>query len=87
MAWVGKDHNDHQFQPPAMCQLAPQADQSHIYPDLECLQGWGIHSLLGQPLQCVTTPWVKNFLLISNPNLPRLREGGDAAAAELVFKG
>jgi len=30
---------------------------------------------------------VKNFLLISNPNLPRLREGGDAAAAELVFKG
>ena len=32
-----------------------QAAQSHIQPGLECLQGWGIHSLLGQPVQCVTT--------------------------------
>jgi len=37
---------------------------------LECLQGWGIPSLLGQPVQCVTTLWGKNFLLISNLNLP-----------------
>ena len=46
-----------QFQPPAMCsrQPADQAAQSHIQPGLECLQGWGIHSLLGQPVQCVTT--------------------------------
>ena len=27
-----------------------QAVQSHIQPGLECLQGWGIHSLLGQPV-------------------------------------
>jgi len=27
-----------------------QAAQSHIQPGLECLQGWGIHSLLGQPV-------------------------------------
>ena len=27
-----------------------QAAQSHIQPDLECLQGWGIHSLSGQPV-------------------------------------
>ena len=26
-----------------------QAVQSHIQPGLECLQGWGIHNLLGQP--------------------------------------
>jgi len=49
-----------------------QAAQSHIQPRLECLQGWVIHSLLGQPVQCVTTLWVKNFLLISNLNLPCL---------------
>ena len=24
--------------------------QSHIQPGLECLQGWGIHNLLGQPV-------------------------------------
>jgi len=36
-----------------------QAAQSHIQPGLECLQGWGIHSLLGQPVQCVTTFCVK----------------------------
>ena len=26
-----------------------QAAQSHVQPGFECLQGWGIHSLLGQP--------------------------------------
>jgi len=53
-------------------QPADQAAQSHIQPGLECLQGWGIHSLLGQPVQRVTTLWVKNFLLISNLSLPCL---------------
>ena len=51
-------------------QPADQAAQSHIQPGLQCLQGWGIHSLLGQPVQCVITLWVENFLLISNLNLP-----------------
>ena len=46
-----------------------QVAQSHIQPGLECLQGWGTHSLLGQPVQCVTTLCVKNFLLISNLKL------------------
>ena len=73
MAWVEKDHCDHLV--PTSCyvqghQPADQAAQSHIQPGLECLQGWGIHSLLGQPVQCITTLWVKNFLLISNLNLP-----------------
>ena len=27
-----------------------QAAQSHIQPGLECIQGWGIHNLLGQPV-------------------------------------
>ena len=75
MAWVEKDHNDHPVPTPCCVQgrqPAAQAAQSHIQPGLECLQGWGIHSLLGQPVQCVTTLWGKNFLLISNLNLPCL---------------
>ena len=38
---------------PLLCaghQPAAQAAQSHIQPGLGCLQGWGIHSLLGQPV-------------------------------------
>ena len=51
MAWVEEDHNDHLISaPPAVCRVANQAAQSHIQPGLECLQGWGIHSLLGQPV-------------------------------------
>ena len=42
-----------QLQPPCYVQghqsLDPAA-QSHIQPDLECLQGWDIHNLLGQPV-------------------------------------
>jgi len=41
------------FQPPCCVQghqPPDQAAQSHIQPGLECLQGWGIHSLLGQPV-------------------------------------
>ena len=50
-----------------------RAAQSHIQPGLECLQRWGIHNLLGQPVPVVfTTLWVKNFPLISNLNLPCL---------------
>jgi len=51
MAWVEKDHNAHPVPTPCYvqgCQPAAQAAQSHIQPGLECLQGWGIHSLLGQ---------------------------------------
>jgi len=58
MAWVERDHNAHPFPTPCYVQghqPADQAAQSHIQPGLECLQGWGIHSLLGQPVQCVTT--------------------------------
>jgi len=42
-----------QFQPPCCVQgrqPPDQAAQGHIQPGLECLQGWGIHSLLGQPV-------------------------------------
>ena len=41
------------FQPPYYMQGHQSLDQaahSHIQPDLECLQGWGIHNLLGQPV-------------------------------------
>jgi len=39
------------FQPPCYVQgrqPLEQAAQSHIQPGLECIQGWGIHSLYGQ---------------------------------------
>jgi len=52
MAWVEKDHADHPVPTPCYVQghqPADQAAQSHIQPGLECLQGWVIHSLLGQP--------------------------------------
>jgi len=42
-----------EFQPPCYVQgyhPPDQAAQSHIQPSLECLQGWGIHSLFGQPV-------------------------------------
>jgi len=53
MAWVEKDHNDHLVSTPCYVQghqPAAQAAQSHIQPGLECLQGWGIHSLREQPV-------------------------------------
>ena len=53
MAWVKKDHNDHRVSTPCYVQghqPPDQAAQSHIQPGLECLQGWGIHNLLGQPV-------------------------------------
>jgi len=53
MAWVEKAHSAHSVPTPCYVQgrqPAAQAAQSHIQPGLECLQGWGIHSLLGQPV-------------------------------------
>jgi len=53
MAWVAKDLKDHVVSTPCYVQgrqPAAQAAQSRIQPGLECLQGWGIHSLLGQPV-------------------------------------
>jgi len=50
MAWVEKDHSDHPVSTPCYVQGRQPADQdaqSHIQPGLECLQGWGIHSSLG----------------------------------------
>jgi len=47
------------FQPPCYVQgrqPADQAAQSHIQPGLECLQGWGIHSPLGQPVPAPSCP-------------------------------
>jgi len=64
---------DHSFPTPHLGQGCPppaQAAQGPIQPGLECIQFWGIHSVSGQMCQCFTTPWVKNFLLTSNLNLP-----------------
>jgi len=48
-----------EFQPPCHGQggqLPDQAAQSHIQPGLECVQGWGIHNLLGQPIPVLYNP-------------------------------
>jgi len=53
MAWVENNLQHHPLPTPCYVQgrqPAAQAAQSHIQPGLECLQGWGIHSLLGQPI-------------------------------------
>jgi len=68
MAWVEKDHSDHLVSTACYvqgCQPADQAAQSHIQPGLECHQGWGIRSLLGQPVQCVTP--LLSDLLVKRP--------------------
>jgi len=57
MAWVGRDLKDHQAPTPCHMQgcrpsylTLDQAAQGPIQPGLECLQGWGIHGLSGQPV-------------------------------------
>jgi len=73
MAWVEKDHNAHPVPTPCYVQgrqPAAQAAQSHIQPGLE----WGIHSLLGQPVQCVTTLWVKNSSSLSRVLVRMLKQ-------------
>ena len=48
-----------EFQPPCYmqgCQPLDQAAQSNVQPGLECLQGWGIHNLLGQPVPVLYHP-------------------------------
>jgi len=50
-----------QFQPLCYvqgCQPAAQAAQGHIQPGLECLQGWGIHSLLGHAVPVNMWQWL-----------------------------
>ena len=67
MAWVEKDHNDHVVSTPCHgqgCQPPDQAAQSHIQPGLECLQGCGIHSLLGQPVPVCHHPLSAFFVSV-----------------------
>jgi len=51
-----------EFQPPCYVQGC-QAAQSHIQPGLECLQGWGIHNLLGQPVPVCLKSRNKSIIL------------------------
>ena len=67
-----------EFQPPCYvqgCQTLDQAVQRHIQPGLECLQGWRIHNLLGQPVPVRHHPLCEKLHisnLVSNLNLPCL---------------
>jgi len=63
------------FQPPVMCRVAnqqtrlPRATSSLA---LNASRDAASTGSLGYLFQCITTVWVKNFLLISNLNLPCL---------------
>ena len=53
------------------CRQPPdQAAQSHIQPGLECLQGWGIHNLLGQPVLVCHHPLCEKLLPYIQPKPP-----------------
>jgi len=87
MARVEKDHKDHRVSTPCYVQghqPPDQAAQSHIQPGPECLQGWGIHSLLGQPVQCVTTLHVKKSPHICSLWGKQKRCGHDRHSAALL---
>ena len=63
------------FQPPAMCRVANQQTRLARATSslaLNAFRDGASTASFGQPVQCVTTLWGKNFLLISNLNLPCL---------------
>ena len=73
MAWVEKDHSDHAVPTPCYVQgrqPPDQAAQSHTQPGLECLQGWGIHNLLGQPVSARHHPLGEKLLPNIQPKPP-----------------
>ena len=62
-----------EFQPPCYVQgrqPPDQAAQSHIQPGLECLQGWGTHNLLGQPVPVRHHPLYEKLLPNIQPKSP-----------------
>ena len=74
MAWVEKDHNDYRVSTPhAICRVTnhqtklPRATSSLAF---YASRDGASTTSLGNLFQCVTTIFVKNFLLISNQNLP-----------------
>ena len=65
MVWVGRDLKDHLVQPPCHGQghlPLDQVAQSPIQPGLGHCQGWGSHSLSGQPVPVSHHPHSKEFL-------------------------
>ena len=65
MAWVEKDHNDHLVSTSLLCAGSPTTR-----PGLECLQGWGIHNLLGQPVPVCHHPVCEKLLPNIQPKSP-----------------
>jgi len=63
------------FQPLAMdrgSRPPDQAVQSHVQPGLECLQGWGIHNLLGKPVPVRHHPLIEKLPPNIQPKPPCL---------------
>jgi len=64
-----------EFQPPCYVQGHQPLDEaawSHIQSGLECLLGWGIHSLLGQPVPLCHHPLCEKLLPNIQPKPPCL---------------
>ena len=75
MTLVEKDHNAHLVSTPFYVQghqPPAQAAQSHIQPGLNASRDGASTTSLANLFQCITTLFVKNFLLTSNLNLPYL---------------
>ena len=47
-----------------------QDAQSLVHPDLECLQGWGIHHLSEQPVPVPHHAYCKKYLPYTQPKSP-----------------
>lgn len=53
-----------------LAQELPHVPESIVQMLLELCQAWCCDHCPGQPVQCLTTPWMKNLFLISNLNIP-----------------
>jgi len=74
MAWVEKEHNDHRVSTALLCAGSPTTRPGcpEPRPALNVSRDGASTTSLGNLFQCVTTLCVKNFLLISNLDLPCL---------------
>lgn len=62
---AGRDLWRYLIQPPSSQQSQlEQVAQDHIQPGFEYLQGWSLHNLPGQAVQCLVTLKVKMFVFL-----------------------
>ena len=75
MAWVAKEHSAHPVPTPCYVQVTnqqPRLPRATSSLALNACRDGASTASLGNLFQCISTLWVKNFLLIDNLNLPCL---------------